>query len=86
MGGSFGKILLVFAVIAVAWFGWRWFQRWEKERRALSDRRGVEDSLRRQRAERDPVGVEDLAKCRVCNAFVAAGARACEKPRCPYPR
>ncbi len=86
MTGSFGKFLLVIAVFAIAWFGWRWFQRWEKERRVLGERRGVEDALRRQRADREPVGVEELGKCRVCGAFVAAGARACEKSRCPYPR
>jgi uncharacterized membrane protein len=86
MGGSFGKLLLVVAVFAIVWFGWRWFQRWEKERRALDDRREAEESLRRNRDSRDAVSVEELAKCRVCGAFVASGARSCGKPGCPYPR
>lgn len=86
MTGSFAKFLLVVAVIALAWFGWRWFQRWEKERRMLSGRREAEESVRRTRAGREPVEVEDLAKCRECGAFVAAGARHCGKSGCPYPR
>jgi hypothetical protein len=86
MGGSFGKLLLVIAVIAIVWFGWRWYQRWEKERRVLDDRREAEDSIRRNRDSRESVEVEELAKCRVCGAFVASGARACGKPGCPYPR
>ena len=76
MGGSFGKVLLVVAVIAIAWFGWRWFQRWEKERRTLDDRRDAEDARRRDRDARAPAEVEDLAKCRKCGAFVAAANRA----------
>ncbi|MFM8681560.1 MAG: hypothetical protein ACKOGH_18470 [Alphaproteobacteria bacterium] len=83
--GSFWKLLVVVAVVAIAWFGWRWFQRWEKERREIADRRGAEDSVRRQRAKPGDVQVEDLAKCRTCGAFVAAGARGCGQPRCPYP-
>ena len=86
MTGSFGKFLLVVAVIAIAWFGWRWFQRWEKERRMLADRRDAEDTMRRARAGRDAPEVEDLARCRQCGAFVAAGARHCGKAGCPYPR
>lgn len=86
MGGSFGKILLVAVVFAVAWFGWRWFQRWEKERRYLAERREDEESVRRRRSKDDPVDVQDLSKCRICGAFVSAGAKACERSGCPYPR
>ncbi|MBL8567981.1 MAG: hypothetical protein JNK84_02745 [Phreatobacter sp.] len=86
MGGSFGKILLVIAVFSIAWFGWRWFQRWDKERRQLAERREAADSVRRRRDQDQPVEVEELSKCRICGAFVAAGARACERSGCPYPR
>ena len=55
MMGSFWKLLLVVAVVAIAWFGWRWFQRWEKERREIADRRGAEDAVRRQRGKADEV-------------------------------
>jgi hypothetical protein len=85
MGGSFGKLLLVVAVIAIAWFGWRWYQRWDKERRAIADRREAEDALRRNREARMAVEVEDLSKCRVCGAFIAAGSKACGRPGCPLP-
>jgi membrane protein implicated in regulation of membrane protease activity len=86
MMGSFWKLLLVVAVVAIAWFGWRWFQRWEKERREIADRRGAADAVRRQRGKADEVQVEELVKCRACGAFVAASARACGKPGCPLPR
>jgi hypothetical protein len=86
MSGTFGKLLVVIAVIAIAWFGWRWFQRWEKERRQIADRRDASDAMRRQRDGRPAAEVEDLVRCRVCGAFVAAGARNCGRQDCPYPR
>jgi uncharacterized protein len=86
-GISFAKILLLVAVIAVVWFGYRWFQRWEKERRTA-----VEELARlRARDGREPRGAardaEEMSACRVCGAFVVArAATACGRKGCPFPR
>ncbi len=75
-GLSFTKVLLLVAVIAIVWFGWRWFQRWEKERRAPAARQA-------DRVGRDGSGAavppkaaqaEDLVACPRCGTYVAAGA------------
>ena len=78
---SFAKILLLVAVIAFVWFGWRWYQRWELERRkAEDDRAGTRPDPRR-------IGAEDMVACRVCGTYVAPNAaRACGREHCPYPR
>jgi membrane protein implicated in regulation of membrane protease activity len=81
-GFSFWKLLLLVAVIAVAWFGWRWYQRWELEQQ----RRG--DEARRTGGTAAPrLAAEDMVACRVCGIYVAPkSARACSRPECPYPR
>ena len=88
-GMSFGKVAVLVAIIAIVWFGFRWFQRWEKERRAAADG-GEAGRLNRGRdapsagaKTREP---EVMTACRVCGAYVAPGARSCGKPNCPFPR
>lgn len=43
---------------------------------------------REERLERDAAAtpVADLTRCRVCDAYVASNARACDRPNCPKPR
>jgi hypothetical protein len=88
-GMSFGKVAVLVAIIAIVWFGFRWFQRWEKERREAADGRGA-GRLNRGR-DAPPAGAkamepEVMTACRICGAYVAPGARACGKPNCPFPR
>jgi hypothetical protein len=80
-GFSFWKLLLLVAVIAVAWFGWRWYQRWELEQR-------TGEAGRRARGQESPrLAAEEMVACRVCGTYVAPkSARACARPACPYPR
>jgi uncharacterized protein len=80
-GLSFAKILLLVAVIAFIWFGWRWYQRWELERRNAEANRAA------GRPDPRRIGAEDMVACRVCGTYVAPkSARACGRPECPYPR
>lgn len=86
-GMSFGKVALLVAIVAIVWFGFRWFQRWERERRAGAD----QGAGRLNRGRETPAGgragePEVMTACRVCGAYVAPGARACGKPNCPFPR
>jgi len=76
---SFTKLLVLVAVIAFVWFGWRWFQRWELERRMGEGGRVRDKETRRLPAE-------DMAACRICGVYVAQGAKSCGRAECPYPR
>lgn len=81
-GLSFAKILLIVAVIAIVWFGWRWYQRWELEQRT-----GASSDKRTRGEEAPRLAAEDMVACRVCGTYVAPkSARACARPACPYPR
>ncbi len=87
-GFSFAKVLLLVAVVAIVWFGFRWFQRWEKERREATEREGRR--VGRDAApgpERGPVAeAEVMTACRVCGVYVASGTRSCGRANCPFPR
>lgn len=83
---SFPKLVVLVAVIAIIWFGFRWFERWERERRQPTER----SQGRLARDRQGPIGgreTEDMTACRVCGTYVAAStARACGRPKCPFPR
>ncbi|MBI3708301.1 MAG: hypothetical protein HY246_11580 [Proteobacteria bacterium] len=81
-GFSFWKVIVLVAVISAVYFGYRWLQMWEKERRAAQERADnrAAGQLGRQGT------AEELAACAVCGAFVARSARACGRRDCPYPR
>lgn len=77
---SFWKLVLLVAVIAFAWFGWRWYQRWELEQR-------TGESKRAGGGESPRLAAEEMVACRICGTYVAPrSARACGRPECPYPR
>jgi hypothetical protein len=80
-GFSFLKLLLLVAVIAFVWFGWRWYQRWELEQRR------AEETRRAGGTAPPRLAAEDMVACRVCGTYVAPkSARACARAECPYPR
>lgn len=80
---SFPKIIVLVAVVAIIWFGFRWFERWEKERRAAERPPGQLDRERRTTANRP---AEDMVACPICGTYVAAAARSCGRANCPFPR
>lgn len=84
-GLSFAKVLVLAIVISVVWFGFRWFQRWEKEQAA----RNAAPATRKNasaRAEPHQLAAEDMVACAVCGAYVAPrSATSCGKANCPYP-
>lgn len=85
-GMSYGKLLLLVAVVAIVWFGFRWFQRWEKERRD-AERREAAQLARQAPTPAATRAGEEMSACRVCGTYVAASAmRACGRPNCPFPR
>lgn len=84
LGLSLGKILLLAALVAVVWYGFKYMSRVEAVRRALQ-----EELRRRQGASSKPASIEaeDLAKCAPCGSYVSArGATSCGRPDCPWGR
>lgn len=77
-GFSFAKLLLVAAVIAAVWYGYRWWQRVQKVTRDEAD------VLARQRAR--ATDGEDMVKCPSCETYLSPrAARSCGRVGCPYP-
>ncbi len=83
LGLSLGKLLVLAALIAVVWYGFKYASRVE------AIRRSVREEVARRQASGQPRppsrAVEDLVKCSQCGAFVAAqGATNCGKKGCPW--
>ena len=86
---SFPKLVVLVAVVAIIWFGFRWFERWERERRRAADRAQSRLGGGRPGQGQGPIaggGAEEMKACRVCGTYVGATARACARPNCPLPR
>ena len=92
---SIQKLLLLAAILAAVWYGFKLIGR-------LSDQRKAERRLREQEAARAPSAApergrprqaaggaeartEEMEPCPACGAYVASGrARNCGRPDCPY--
>jgi hypothetical protein len=71
------KLILIALLGFVVWQAMRWLNRPAASPRVPN---------RRAASPAPPQAtVEDLTACRVCGAYVAAGARGCGKPGCPQP-
>jgi len=86
---SFPKLMLLVALVAIIWFGFRWFERWEKERRTHNQ--GRTGRVGRDRTSGMSAGEggrapEEMTACPICGTYVAAGARSCGRTNCPFPR
>ena len=71
------KLLLIVVLVVAVLYAMRWL-----------NRPAPPVPRRRQAASPRPAqtAVEDLTACRVCGAYVAAGAAGCGKPDCPQLR
>ena len=88
-GFSLQKLIVLVAVIAAVWYGFKLVSR-------LHDKREAEARLDRGRAGRPGSGVgagperggavaQDMVQCPVCEAYVQArGAGPCGRDDCPY--
>jgi hypothetical protein len=70
---QFPKLVLLVLVAVAVWYAMRWLNR--PAQKVARQREGA--------SPRATPAVEDLTACRVCGAYVAAGAPACGKPGCP---
>ena len=93
-GFSSQKLLVLVAIIAAVWYGFKWISRLQEARDAEArvpprKRRwagGVRGAFRRTAKEPEQQdAAEELTPCRVCGAYVAArGAANCGRADCPY--
>ena len=90
-GISFGKLVVLVAVIVIVWQGFKYvgrLQRVEKGKRKTGERT-LGERLRRSTTDRkgnpDPNVIEDTEECPVCKTFVSvASGHNCGKSNCPY--
>jgi uncharacterized protein len=88
-GISFQKLLVLVAVIAVVWYGFKFIGRLQDRREADRELRASgagQPKTRGRGAERSAAPeAEDMVECPVCQAYVPArGASRCERADCPY--
>jgi uncharacterized protein len=85
-GISFTKILLIAAVVAAVWYGFKYLTRPEKDeaedRRASKPKPGPSAGG----ASGGARAVEDMVRCPVCGAYQARNAGPCERRDCPARR
>lgn len=86
-GFSFQKIMLLAAIIAAVWYGFKFVSRMQ-EARELEAKKGTSRMSRSRRrgasktAQDEP---EAMIECPVCKTYVAArGAGRCGRADCPY--
>ena len=73
---GFGKILVLAVIIAVVWYGFKFFGRLQAKR---------QEELKNAGREGNSKDAGDMVKCQQCAAFVVAvGAAKCSKSECPY--
>ncbi len=87
---SLQKLLVLAAVIALVWYGFKFVGRLQDQRRAEGGlgARAPRRPKRRGRASVAEPGMqdaEDMVACPVCQAYVQArGTTRCDRSDCPY--
>ena len=89
---SLQKLLVLAAVIAAVWYGFKFVGRLQDAREAEQKLRagGARQPKARWRRSKQPAApeapeAEDMVACPVCQAYVPAhGASRCERAGCPY--
>ena len=77
-----GKIVVLIALIAIAWYGFRLVGR----RNRLRSERAAREAVERDAVEHRLDDAQDTTRCAVCGTFVPTGAaRDCGRDGCPYP-
>ena len=80
---SFTKLLVLAAVLAAVWYGFKFVGRLDKQRK--EEARLQKKAPAAQQPAKADTGSEDMVQCAVCGTYVAAsGAANCGRPDCPY--
>ena len=89
-GFSLQKLLVLAAVIALVWYGFKFVGRLQDQRKAdggLGARAARRPKRRGSAPATEPRAqdAEDMVACPVCQAYVQArGATRCDRSDCPY--
>ena len=90
-GFSLQKIIVLVAIIAAVWYGFKFLSRLDASRKAdakvrhTKGKSGGKSKGGRRAATPATDDVEDMVQCRSCGAYVAAGTRCtCGRDDCPY--
>jgi uncharacterized protein len=86
-GFSLQKILVLVAIVAAVWYGFKWVSRLQAARDAEAKAQGKRAAKRRApgRPSASADDAEDMVQCPVCRAYVQArGASSCGRSDCPY--
>jgi hypothetical protein len=89
LGFSLQKLMVLAAVVAAVWYGFKWIGRLQAARDAeagVTKRKSWWPGAARGSAKASEQATpEDMAPCRVCGTYVSArGARNCGRADCPY--
>lgn len=71
-GFSLPKLLVLAAIIAAVWYGFKFLGRLEAKRKA------------ELKSAKKGGGAQNMVLCPVCETYVAAGAASCGRDDCPY--
>ncbi|MFT5439153.1 MAG: hypothetical protein ACI9MJ_001014 [Alphaproteobacteria bacterium] len=80
LGFSIGKLLVLAAIIAIVWYGFKIVGRRNQISAEKAARKSIDDR------ERERQDAQDMDKCAKCGTFVPAiAAKHCGRADCPYP-
>ncbi len=68
-GFSLPKLLVLAAIIAVIWYGFKWVTQLDRDRRQK-----VKEEKQEAKAEARQVDAEEMVKCPKCGTFVLANS------------
>jgi uncharacterized protein len=92
LGFSFTKLIVLAAVVAAVWYGFKYIGRLERMNKQgrKTGERTLGERLRKAAHKKsgsagEPGHIEDTEQCPVCKAYVAVeGVENCGRPGCPY--
>jgi uncharacterized protein len=85
LGLSFGKFIVLALLVLAIWYGFKYAGRVEQVRQALKRAQAAAERQRGGRGGAQRLQAEDMVKCRICGAYVAAqGVGKCDRPDCPW--
>ncbi|SLN72489.1 hypothetical protein [Oceanibacterium hippocampi] len=82
-GFSFLKLLVLAAVVAGVWYGFKYLSR-DTAKVGRKAEEAPAKAPKGRRAPADP-SVEEMQKCARCGTYVTGDARDCGRAGCPYP-
>ncbi len=85
-GLSLTKIIFTIAVVVLVWNAFKYFTRLQDRRAARErvEKQGQNASQPGSQSKGDKAGIEEMAECQVCGAYVARGAKSCGRDDCPF--